>query len=171
MTTFAIGNILNPSATFTRPADTNAYTSGDLVANSTTAGSVLSMAFAVAQIAAGSFTVRRARVKKSGTGVTNASFRLHLYRSDPVALSSGIANGDNGAWSTKNVADYLGSLDVTVDKAFVDGAAGLGIPTTGTDIDGVLASGQTIYGLLEARGTYTPVSAEVFTVELEVTAH
>jgi len=170
MTTVAIGAITNPSATFTRPADTTAYTSGDLVANSTTAGSVVPLSWSVAQISGGTFTVRRARVKKTGTGVTNAAFRVHLYLTDP-SLTTGIANGDNGAWATKHFDQWIGSLDVAVDKAFTDGAAGVGIPTTGTDINSVLATGQTLYGLLEARGAYTPASAEVFTVELEAIAH
>jgi hypothetical protein len=37
--------VWNPSASFTRPNNTTAYASGQLVANSTTAGSVAPMAF------------------------------------------------------------------------------------------------------------------------------
>ena len=101
-----------------------------------------------------------ARIRKTGTSVTNASFRLHLYSASPTA-----ANGDNGSWSTDKAAEYLGALDVTVDKAFTDGAAGNGAPSTGSEIN---FTSDTIYGLLEARGSYTPASAEVFTVDLEV---
>ena len=36
-----LGDFINSSASFTRPGDTTAYASGDLVANSTTAGSVV----------------------------------------------------------------------------------------------------------------------------------
>lgn len=151
---------------FTRPADTTAYASGDLVANSTTAGSVTPLSWSAARASGLTAVIRRARVKKSGTSTTNASFRLHLYNADPSA-STGIANGDNGAWSTK-IAGYLGAIDVTVDKAFTDAAAGIGVPNSGTDITFTPGTGQTIYGLLEARGAYTPGSAEVFTVELEV---
>ena len=148
------------AATFTRPADTTAYASGDLVANSTTAGSVAAMAFTAGQASNTSFQVRRVRIIKSGTGVSNASFRLHLYSASPTA-----ANGDNAAWSTDKAANYLGSVDVTVDKAFTDGAAGQA--TTEINARGA-AGGNTIYGLLEARGAYTPGSAETFTVRLEV---
>lgn len=160
------GVLATPSATFTRPADITAYASGDLVADSVTAASVVAMSWAASRVAAGSIMIRRARVKKSGTSVTTASFRLHLYSTDP-ALSSGITNGDNGAWVTKH-AGYLGSMDVTVDKAFSDAAAGVAIPNSGSEISVKLASGSTIYGLLEARSVYTPASAEVFTIELEV---
>lgn len=167
-----VGNPLaTPSANFTRPADTTAYASGDLVANSVTAASVVPLSWtAAARVAAGSFLVRRARLKKSTTGVTAATFRLHLYTSDPSA-SSGIANGDNAAWST-NHSGYVGSIDLDISgatgRAFRDSAAVQGAPAVGQEINVKLASGQTIYGLLEARGAYTPGNAEIFTVDLEL---
>lgn len=155
------GFISTPSANFNRPADTTAYASGDLVANSTTAGSVVPLSWTLARVAAGSGMVRKARLKKSGTSVTNASFRLHLYSASPT-----VTNGDNGAWLSTH-AGYLGSLDFTVDKAFSDAAAGNGAPVTGSEVNFSLASGQTVYGLIEARGAYVPASGETFTVELE----
>lgn len=157
------GHTTLASANFTRPADTTAYASGDLVANSTTAGSVTPMQFTVARVAAGSGMIRRARLRKSGTSVTSASFRLHLYRASPTP-----ANGDNAAWSTDQVANYLGSIDVTCDRAFTDGASGNGVPNTGSEINFKLSSGQVVYGLCEARAAYTPASGETLTWELEV---
>jgi hypothetical protein len=151
------------SANFTRPADTTAYASGDLVANSTTAGSVTVMTFTIGRGSSGaaaSGMIRRARLRKTGTSTTNASFRLHLYRSAPTP-----SNGDNGAWLTNNAADYVGAIDITVDRAFTDGAIGNGTPNTGSEIN---FTHQTYYGLLEARAAYTPANAEVFTLELEV---
>lgn len=156
---------VSTAPTFTRPADTTAYASGDLVANSVTAGSVVPLVFANAvRVAGGGGTVRRARLKKSGVGVTNASFRLHLYS----ATVATIANGDNGVWSTDGAANWLGAFDITVDKAFTDGAGGNGVPLVGTDIVFKLASGTSLFGLLEARGAYTPASAETFSLSLEV---
>lgn len=161
------GTTVVVGATFSRPADTTPYIAGDLVANSTTAGSVVAMAITVGRVAGGTGMVRRARIKKSGTGVPNASFRLHLYKTDP-ALSTGITNGDNGVWLTKE-STYLGAMDVTVDRVFSDAAKGIGVPVAGTEINFDCAAGsQTIYALMEARGAYTPVSGETFTVALEV---
>lgn len=159
-------NVANPSASFTRPADTTAYASGDLVANSTTAGSVVPMSFTAARVSAGGFRVRRARIKKSDATLTNAQFRLHLYGADPSA-STGITNGDGAAWLTKH-ANYIGSIDITVDKAFSDSSAGSAAPAATLHV--TLASGQTVWGLLEARAAYVPVSAESFTVALELQA-
>lgn len=152
-----------PSANFTRPANTTAYASGDLVANHTTAGSVVPLSWVVAREAAGSGSIRRARISKTGTSTTNAVFYVHLYRSSPT-----VTNGDNGVWLSSQAATYLGAFSVTVDKVFSDGSAGTGAPLVGSEINFKLPSTDTIYGLIEARGAYTPTSAEVFTVELEV---
>lgn len=160
------GHTAVPSANFTRPNDTTAYASGDLIANNTTAGSVTPMSFTAARVAAGSGMIRRARLKKSGTTVTNASFRLHLYSSSPTP-----ANGDNGVWSTTE-SGYLGSIDLdmtgTTARVFTDAAKVVGTPAVGSEINFALAAGQTIYGLLEARAAYTPAAQEVFTVDLEI---
>lgn len=153
------GNTARVSANFVRPADTTAYASGDLVANSTTAGSVTPMSFAVAREAGLGGMIRRARIRKTGTGVTNALFRLHLYSSSPTP-----SNGDNGAWLTNQAANYIGAIDISVDKAFTDGAAGNGVPGVGSEIN---FTSDTIYGLLEVRGAYAPASGETFTVSLE----
>lgn len=149
------------SVSFTRPADTTAYASGDLVANSTTAGSVIPLVLQSAVGAGGQRLIRRMRVRKSGTSVTNASFRIHLYGSYPTP-----ANGDNGAWSTSGAAAYLGAMDVTIDRAFTDGAVGVAVPVNGFDVS--YDQGEAIYALVEARGAYTPASGETFTLEAEV---
>ena len=148
------------SGSFTRPADTTAYASGDLMANSTTAGSVTPISLAgLGDYPGAQFWLHRIGVSKSGTGVTTCSIRVHLYTSSPT-----VANGDNGAMSSTS-SGWLGSFDVTITQAFSNGAAAYVQPTIPVAIR--LASGQTLYALLEARSNYTPASAEVFTVSLE----
>jgi hypothetical protein len=101
------------------------------------------------------------------------AFRLHLYTASPT-----VTNGDGGVWLSTE-SGYLGFIDVTIDKAFSDGggaAANHGAPVYTNIIDLLvrltgtkgLASEVKIYGLLEARGAYTPGNAEVFTVSLEI---
>lgn len=157
------GALTRASANFTRPADATAYASGDLVANSTTAGSVTPLTLTCGRGSSGSAAtglIRRIKIHKTNTGVTNSNFRVHLYSASPTCT-----NGDNGAWLTTQAAGYLGAFDVTVDRAFSDGAAGVGVPVAGND---VAFTAQTVYGLIEARGAYTPGNAEVFTVTAEV---
>lgn len=158
--------IANLSGSFTRPADTTAYASGDLVANSTTAGSVAAVELrGLGHAPSGSAMVRRVGIRKSGTSTTNASFRVHLFLTGSITC----ANGDNGAFSTNNAADYLGYADVTVGQAFTDGSVGFAAPAIGSEFMVRLEpSSQSIYALVEARAAYTPASAEVFTVLVDM---
>lgn len=158
--------IRNMTGSFTRPADTTAYASGDLVANSTTAGSVAAVELThIGHTVAGGGVVRRVVLRKSGTSTTNADFRVHLMRADPATVT----NGDNGAFSVSGVADYLGAFDVTIGQAFTDGAYGSGAPNTGSEVMIRLAPAtRSIWALVEARAAYTPASAEVFTIGVDV---
>lgn len=154
-------HIENPSASFTRPANTTAYADGDLVANNTTAGSVSPLKFNVPE----DCEIARVRISKSGTSVTNTTFRVHLY----AGAAPTVANGDNGAFSSDQAANLLGDFEVVVDRACSDGAVGVAGPRRGSTMlrrqfNGVL------YALVEAKGAYTPASAEVFTVTLEIAA-
>lgn len=158
------GNTVTPTSSFSRPADTTAYASGDIMSDSASAsfsGGVPN--FIAARVAAGSFMIRRVRLRKSGTGITNASFRVHLFAASPGSLAA-----DNAAFSCSGVANYLGAFDVTVDRAFTDGAYGAGLPVVGSEHVVKLASGQQLYWLLEARGAYTPASGETFTLVPEI---
>lgn len=150
------------SGSFTRPADTTQYASGDLVGNDTTAGDVAAVELTnVVMNPGGGGDLIRVWVRKSGTSTTSASFRVHLYTADPTTVS----NGDNGVFSTSGAADYIGQVDVTVGQAFTDGAAGHAAMVGSFRTK---ATTRSIFALLEARATYTPASAEVFTIAVEV---
>ena len=156
-------------ASFTRPDDTTLYTSGDLVANSTTAGSVVPLSFEnVVRTAGDCVRIERVRVEKSGTSLTNASFRLHLFEASPTPTV-----GDNGAFNnagalaTNSVLNMAGTFPVSMIWSGSDGAAGIGVPTTGSGATCSPTAGTTLFGLLEVTGAYTPVSGEVFYVVLE----
>ncbi len=155
--------IVNPSATFTRPSDTTAYAVGDLVANDVDAGDVAPMQFTTPRVAGGTCFIHAARGHKTGTSISGATFRLHLYSSAPTP-----ANGDNGVWSTNQSANYIGAIEITFDRAFTDGATGSGLLTRNADMFFDFPSGSILYALVEARGVYTPISGEVFTFKLEV---
>lgn len=159
-----VGFVALNTLAITRPADTTAYASGDLVANNVTAGSVTPLQFTVSDVAGTTQvpirgTVTRARMRFNDETVTNAQFRLHLYTASPTP-----ANGDNGAWKTTKHAEYLGSIDVTVDKVFTSNAVGI---SAAAAIPFELSAGAVLYGLLEARAAYTPTSGEVFNITIE----
>jgi hypothetical protein len=152
-------------ATFTRPANTTAYATAQLVANATAAGSVVPLAFTVARQNAGTGAIRRARLSTNKTGLAGTEqFRLHLFKTSPTP-----ANGDGGTYSVNGIAAvHIGIFDFTLDRVFSDGAKGIAAPAVGGEIIFDAAAGsQQIFGLLEARGTYSPASGEIFTVALE----
>lgn len=151
---------------FTRPANTTAYTSGDLVANDTTAISVVPVALSVGR---GGFRITNVRLETSNTTTTNATFRIHFFESSPT-----VANGDNGALSI-NLADYVGYVDMPTLSAATNGKYGVRHSEEASAYMGGTASGlygyassTYIYALVEARAAYTPASAEVFYVTATV---
>ncbi len=156
--------VQSASGTITRPADTTAYASGDLVANSVTAGSVTALQFStLARISGGSGVIVGARIQKSTAGITNAAFRVHYFDTVPTFTSA----GDNSALSTVVVASakgYLGYVDIPAMVGFSDVAWGTGAPDNSRGSIPFKASAQIIYAIVEARGAYTPGSAEVFTI-------
>ena len=156
----ATGLIKSVSDSFTRPADTTAYTAADLVANSVTAGSVVPLRFNVGR---GGIRIVGVRLWKSDeTDVTNATFSLHLFGSSPT-----VANGDNSAFST-NFSDRFGTVAVATMVAATDEAYQVQNAGDTILLGGLYhytASGL-VYGLLSAVGAYTPASGEVFQCKL-----
>jgi hypothetical protein len=109
--------------------------------------------------------LRRLKFQSSSTNITAASYRVHLFSAAPTISTT----GDNGVFASVVSAAslYLGAFDVTVDRVFVDGSVGFGIPVVGGDINIALASGTTIRALVEATAARTPISGEVFTLTLD----
>lgn len=145
--------------TIARPANTTAYTAGDLVANNATAGSVLPFLLTPVRSIPTAICMKRVRLSKSTATIVNSAFRVHLFSSAPATVT----NGDNGAFLVSGGADYLGGFDVTVGQAFTDGAAGV----LACEVPMRLPAGKAVYGLLEALAAYAPGSAETFTLAIE----
>lgn len=159
----AAGRVVVVTApTMTRPADTTQYSTGDLVANSTTAGSVVPLEF---DVGGGSGMVRKIRIRTNRTsgGTTNAVFRVFLFRTAPT-----VAGGDNAAFNPANAANFIDAMDVVLNEQFSDGAANSSNGAAG-EINYSLPSGSTkLFGLVRAGAEYTPASAEQISVAIEV---
>jgi hypothetical protein len=152
----------NPSVTFTRPADTVPYSVGDLVANSTIAGSVAVPSTVSARVEGGSVEVSRVKLQKSTTGISNASFRVHFFSALPTSTT-----GDNAVFTITGASSYLGSVDVVLNQVFTDGAVGF-TDITMKSIKARLPMGNLLYVLVEARAAYNPGSAEIFTISMDL---
>lgn len=147
--------------TLTNPGTGGTYASGDLVANSATAGSVTPLTCTVARYSGGPVTITKARILTSTTGVSNAQFRVHAYTGTPT-----VTNGNDGVFLS-TAAGHFCRLDVTVDFAFSDGADGSGVPVAGTSCTRQLSGTADIKVLLEARAAYAWTAAQTYTVVLE----
>jgi hypothetical protein len=148
------------SGTFTRPNDTTAYAANDGVTNATSSPSPITFANAVQAAGLGA-VLRTAIMRKSTTTVANASFRLYLFDTTP-----GTVPNDNAAYSIPivDVANLIGTIDFSL-SAGSDCAWGVG--TLLPDVQPfVVASGTSIFGILQALAAYAPGALEVFTIEL-----
>lgn len=163
------GLIRNPSATLTLPNSTTTYAVGDLVANSATANSVTALSW---DCGADSFMVTGLSVKSNRTTATSVgSFRLHLYSAAPTVDTT----GDDGIFGDNvnmGSARYLGAIDFNLTSKHKDGHGGSGIPTIRPYFPVKLASGSTIYGLVEARANYARTqvggNSETLAIALDV---
>lgn len=156
------GNSVVVGGSFTRPANTTAYTIGNLIANSTTAGSVVPIPCAAARVNAGTGVVRRIRVSTNQTGLTGTEIvRVTLYKNSPT-----VTNGDGGAFAANGIASLsLGYTDVVLTHVYNDGSKGF----AAVDIVFDAASGsQNIYATLETRTGFTPTSGATYALALEV---
>lgn len=145
----------------TRPADVIAYDANDALSNSTTAPAVLTFANAARVSGLGGY-ITKARMTMNSAVVTNAVFRLWLFTVAPTPVN------DNAAFPLlwANRASRLGYIDFTLategtgsDSAEYN-ATGLKIP--------YLCAATSLYGLIEVKAAYTPISAGVFQLELSL---
>lgn len=147
-------------AEFTRPANATQYTAGDAVGTSTT--NVLTFS-RVGKHGDGAVKIAGFRVMKSdGTDITGATFRLHLYTVAPTAIADNAANTVLYA----NRANYVGYLDT--GTMIASGGAAYSHLNVTPPLVVVTGDSGNLYGALETLGTYTPASAETFSVGLTV---
>lgn len=142
----------------------NKFTLDDSVGNGAyTAGGTVAIAmyFALASLLASGYgRIVSARIVADSAVVTNGSFRLWLFASQPTATV------DNATfpllWADR--ASRLGYLDFTLATGGTGSDCGEAIATT--DIEYDCDSDKNLFALLEARAAYTPTSSELFYIEL-----
>lgn len=155
------------TGTMTRPSDTTQYAAGDGITTATSSASGMSVTNA-ARVSAGSGIIFGGVLEKSATSATSASFRGWIYQDAPSAVPN-----DNSAFTAAVHADYqklVGTFTCDMSSVGVAGSDGLRGPITleRTNMAFKLASGTSLTVILEARGTYTPASAEVFRLALDI---
>lgn len=166
-----VQNVMVFRKSFTRPADTTQYTANDLVAGSTSVIDANSPEMLnVVALPGEAFRFDRVRLRKSNISLTAASFRVHFFRALPTwTVGDNGAGGAITALAATSLADHVGYVDITMDRASATaggGAYGVANPASGAITIAPL-TGTSIYVAVQATSTYTPASAEVFTVEIE----
>ena len=151
--------LTNPTSVLTRPANTTAYAVGNLIASSTTAGSVAVPSFTVAAGAA--ITALRLVTNKT-SGWSGVQLSVRLWTTAPT-----FTNGDGGAYAVATgAAGYIGTFLFSLIQ-FGDGAAERGTVNLGGIIWEKLASGLLVYWDLQINTVATPASAQTFTLTAE----
>lgn len=160
------GAITNPTSTLTMTAATTAYTAGQLIATSATAGSVVVPSFAIANSAGGAI-IPRLRLSTNdtvGTAWGAASIQVDLWSAAPTWT-----NGDRAAWSpATGTAAHLGSYACTVSAEYGDGAYAECSPSVGNAALPKLASGTLVFWSLKAvSGSGVTGASKVWTLTAE----
>lgn len=143
---------------FTRPADTTTYASGDTMCNSTSAPTIMTLAN-MASGNGGGGIIQGITFIDSVYGATNLpEFDLYLFDTAPVMQN------DNAAFAASD-SEMLACVGVVRFPAALNSPAGA---NSVTDLDNIsksynCAAGSTsLYAIMVARNAYAPSSGEVF---------
>lgn len=151
------------STSFTRPSDTNAYTVGDAISNSTSAPAVFSLDLAsIGAVAGQSIEIRKISIVSSAKQSTLPLINVYLSNTTFTATADNAALdiGDTimeagGSWFACETQNFTASNSIVSYD---------GIPKPM-----VLAAADTnVFGTMQAANAYTPISAEKWTIILWV---
>lgn len=151
------------STSYTRPSDTTTYTAGDVVANSTSAATILTFT-GVATYESGGGVIHAASLIDSSAESTKPEFDLYLFDTT-VAMEN-----DNAAWAPSDaemetcvgVISFLAADFKTGNGNGITHKQNIGLPFD------CATNSTSLYGILVARNAYVPTSAEKFTIRLHV---
>ncbi len=159
------GGMVVATSMFIRPSDTNAYSIGDAVNNSTTAALVQSLVFGgMAGATGGSGLITNILVWKANTAVvTNASFRLYLFNARMTT-----AFADNAAFNlaAADLPKLMGVHEFVLRTEGASSTACFSLDDTRRFDYQCDGSDTTLFGYLAAEAAYTPTALDQFFVRL-----
>ena len=147
-------------ASFTRPADTNAYAGGDCICNSTSAPATL--AFNIAELPRSKGYITNAKIIKSSALTANALFRLYLYNKQIAAVN------DNAQYPLlfAQGEELIGFIDFEMTTEGTGSDCALDVLTNINMRFENNNAANVIYGALVAKAAYVPASGEQFIIQL-----
>lgn len=162
------GNHLPIGVEFSRPTNTDAYAAKDVIANSTSAPTVLTFTNAALENGGGGYILKARALTNQSTCV--ARLRLHLYRVAPTAIN------DNALFTLlwENRANRIGTIDFPALSTEGSGSdCAYTICTPGSTAPGNVpleftcaADSKNLFGILETLDVFTPANAQAFYIEL-----
>lgn len=139
----------NPTSVLTLPSTTSAYSIGQLIANSATAGSVVVPSFLISNNA-GAAAISRLRLSTNNSTSTawgGVTVQVDLWTAAPTWT-----NGDRGTWSpATGTANHLATFSCVMSAEYGDGAFAECAPSVGTFALPKLPSGASVYWSLMAK--------------------
>jgi hypothetical protein len=155
------GNTSTPTASFTRPSNTTAYTAGQVVADSTTAATVRQFSNC-SRTNGNTGLIVTCVITDSAKQTTLPQFNLWLFNASPTVQNDAAA-------FAPSATDLLNLVAILPVSAFYGASANGALVANGLNQPFKCASGSTtLYGVLVAANAYTPVSAEVFNITLGI---
>jgi hypothetical protein len=159
------GRSVSVSTSFTRPADTTAYAAGDAVTNSTSSPVVMTFANC-ARYSGGGGVISSVGMLDSASVATKGSFELWLFTVAPTP------DNDNAVFTPTDaeLASCVGVYPLITNYVgdATAGAGGNAVYESAEKLRPFVCATTSLFGLLVVRNAYVPVSAEVFTLFLEI---
>jgi len=158
------GHLSSTAVELTRPADTTAYTAGDVVSNSTVSTTLLTLANA-ARVSAGSGYIVGCRLVTDKKSIT-PRFRVHLFNANnPTVAADNAAMRSHYTDASKRLGYFdLAAMTTATDTGNSDESRTLDMTLR---IPFVCAGGTTsLFALLETLDAFTPNSGQKFTLTL-----
>jgi len=165
-----VGSGRTVGAAVTRPADTSAYTAGDVISDSTSAPTLLTFQ-GVGGSARGFTILQSVLCIDSANQATKPDLELWLFDTAPAAQNDNAAFAPTDAELITGLNGLVGVIPIPSTSFRVglatSGAAGNSIcHVTNIGLPLNLNAFAVLYALVVVRNAYTPVSAEAFTFKL-----
>ena len=163
---FVVGNLVRVSAEFTRPGDTAPYGAGDIVSNSTSATTLLTLTNAL-RVAGGSGYIVRASLTTDKKSIT-PRIRVHLFNaSDPTVAADNANHKELYADASKRLGFFdLPTMATAADASSSDMSRAMDNTVRHAVV--AAAGSRNLYALLETLDAFTPANGEKFTLTLFV---
>lgn len=154
----------NVTSTLQMTSTTTAYTAGQLIASSGTAGSIVVPSFAMANTTGFISRLRLTNNDTTSTAWGAATITVDLWSAAPT-----FTNGDRGTYSpATGTANHLASYTCTMSAEYGDGVYGECVPAYGNFTLLKLASASVYWSLTATTGSGVTGASKVFTLTAEV---